>query len=145
MDCIKAAHWSAGKWASERYCDFSDQHFLMQRGTRTEPHHGYFSYFTKPRSRPALQFQPLLWSWKSTLSNYTGRPWDNVKMITVPCMSFPPHQSLGPEPTKTCPSHKQYLVQYFFKHSLREGKDTLNILILFTDHFSLSSLLADML
>lgn len=99
MDHIKAGHQSAGKWALESYCDSSDQHFIMQRDTRTETRQGYFSYFTKPWSRPGLQFQPLLWSWKSTLSNYTVLPRDDVKMITVPCcMIFPPHQSQGQSP-----------------------------------------------
>lgn len=113
MDHIKVGHRSAGKRALERYCDFSDQCFMMQRGARTESHQGYFSYFTKPWSRLGLQFQPLLWSWKSGPSNYAVLPRDDVKMITVHCMSVPPHQSPGPEPTGICPSHKQRFNTFF--------------------------------
>lgn len=117
MDHIKVGHRSAGKRTLEGYCDFSDQHFMVQRGARTETHQGYFSYFTKPWSRLGLQFRPLLWSWKSSPSNYTVLPRDDVKMITVHCMSFPPHQSPRPEPTGTCPSYKQQFNTFLSIHS----------------------------
>lgn len=140
MDHIKVGHGSAGKRTLERYCAFSDQHFMVQRGARTEPHRGYFSYFTKPWSRLGLQFRPLLWSWKSNPSNYTVLPRDDVKMITVHCMSFPPHQSPGPEPTGTCPSYKQQFNTFLSIHSEN------NIIYEHDLHFSsLSSLFTIML
>lgn len=83
----------------------SDRYYT-ERDTRTEIRHCYFSYFPKPWLGQGLQFQPLLWSKKSTLSNYTVLAQDDIKMITVPCMLISPHQNEWPEPGRTCTTHK---------------------------------------
>lgn len=84
----------------------SERYQVTQEDTRTETRQCYFSYFPKPWLGQGLQFQPLLWFKKSALSNYTMLAQDDVKMITVSCTFFRPHQSEGPEPTRTCPTQK---------------------------------------
>lgn len=75
----------------------SDQYYNMQMDTRTQTCQGYFSSFPKAWLGQALQFQPMLWSRKSVLSNYAALAHYDVKMITVPYMLFPLHQSEGPK------------------------------------------------
>lgn len=107
---IKAGGPSAGKQTADCVTVTalpSDRHFLMQQDAKGQrSRRCYFSDFTESWSEPGLQFLLQLWSKKSTLSNYTVLPRDDVKMITVYCVHFPLHQSEGPEPTRTGPVHK---------------------------------------
>lgn len=76
----------------------SDRYYITQKDARTPTRQRYFSAFPKSRQGQGLQFGRLLWSRKSTLSNYTLLPRDDIKMIIVPrmidlpfscCCSFP--------------------------------------------------------
>ena len=68
--------------------------------------------FLKAWTSPGLQFQPQLWSRKSTLSNYTALAWVDVKMITAPSHSPGLFKEDGSRPMRTYPDHKTDLITF---------------------------------